>query len=72
MKNIEDKYIKYKQKYILLKNNYNDIIKIKNGITMTLDNIYYFSNKSDCDKKYLYYFAKKHNHDDLQKILNKN
>ena len=60
-----DKYLKYKQKYKLLQKNYDDIIKIKNHITLTLDNIKYFYDKSDLDKQILKFFAKKFNHDEL-------
>lgn len=63
------KYTKYKQKYYLLKINFDDIMKIKNKISMNLDNIYYFSNKSELDKKYLYKFAIIYNHDELQILL---
>ena len=66
---MDHKYLRYKQKYVLLQKNYNDIIKIKNGISMTMDNIYYFSNKSEVDKRYLYKFSKKYNHEELEILL---
>jgi len=79
----KQKYLKYKIKYCLIKSkyylinddvylfykNYNDIIKIKNKVSMTIDNIYYFSNKSKVDKRYLYKFAKKYNHEELEILL---
>jgi hypothetical protein len=63
------KYYEYKNKYLLFRNNYEDIKKIKNNITMTMDNIAYFSNVSSENKKYLLKFAIKYHHKELEKIL---
>ena len=63
------KYYKNKNKYLLFRNNYEDIKKIKNNVTMTIDNIAYFSNVSSKNKKYLLKFAIKYHHEELEKLL---
>jgi hypothetical protein len=62
-------YNKYKQKYLLLSKNYNEIIMIKNNITLTQDNINKFYNKSMADKKIFIKYAKKYNHEDMITLL---
>jgi len=62
----KDKYYKYKQKYIKLQNNQHLIMKIKNGITLTENNMLLFLENRDI----IYDYAVLFNHGDIIKLLN--
>ena len=76
-----DKYIKYKSKYLYLKNKYIQKLqmgggildmmdeKIKNNITITEKLIYDIANVDAKTKNLILYFASKYNHQEILKLL---